>query len=91
MHKRLREAIEFCSDDVESQYGIKFNSDHMMPPRERLAMEKCLTKNYLLKHGLDYFGKKDFIYIDMMGQSTYERMGGLERIVEFPDYMQKEN
>ena len=30
-------------------------------------MEKCLTENFILKHGLNYFGPKDLIYLDMRG------------------------
>jgi len=36
-----------------------------MGAEDRLTMEKCLIKNYLLVHGMDYFGKRDLIYIDM--------------------------
>ena len=32
-----------------------------------MAIERCLVQHYLLKKGMDYFGKKDLIYIDMMG------------------------
>ena len=39
-----------------------------MQPQHRLMMEDCLTRNYLLKKGMDYFGKRDLIYIDMRGQ-----------------------
>jgi len=38
-----------------------------MTPVMRMNMEKCLVNNYLLKHGMDYFGKRDYIYLDMMG------------------------
>jgi hypothetical protein len=34
---------------------------------DRMLMEKCLVQNYLLKRGMDYFGKRDLIYIDMQG------------------------
>ena len=33
----------------------------------RVNFEKCLTQNYLVKHGYDYFGKRDIIYLDMWG------------------------
>ena len=36
---------------------------------ERVNFEKCLTENYLMKHGMDYFGKRDLIYIDMFGRN----------------------
>lgn len=34
---------------------------------ERVNFEKCLTENYLLKHGMNYFGKRDLIYVDLYG------------------------
>lgn len=37
-------------------------------------MERCLTQNYLLKHGLDYFGKRDLIYVDMQGDRDVARL-----------------
>jgi hypothetical protein len=42
-------------------------TDTEMPAEDRLTMEHCLVKNYLLVHGMDYFGKRDLIYIDMQG------------------------
>ena len=41
-----------------------------------MQIERCLTENYLLKHGMDYFGKRDLIYIDMMGQEDIDAEGG---------------
>jgi len=40
-------------------------SDLNMPAEDRMKMEQCLVKNYLIPKGLDYFGKRDLIYIDM--------------------------
>jgi hypothetical protein len=37
-------------------------------------MERCLTQNYLLKFGMDYFGKRDLIYIDMQGDRDVARL-----------------
>ena len=45
----------------------------------RMNMEKCLVNNYLLKHGMDYFGKRDFIYLDMMGTDDVNKEGGPDR------------
>ena len=39
----------------------------MMGKKDRMAFEQCLTKNFLVAKGMDYFGKKDLIYIDMLG------------------------
>ena len=42
----------------------------------RMSMEKCLINNYLLKHGMNYFGERDLIYIDMMGTADVNNEGG---------------
>ena len=39
----------------------------------RMAMERCLTKNFLLKFGMNFFGKRDLIYIDMKDSNDVER------------------
>ena len=61
--RRMREAVSFCKQTS----GIPFNNDQIggMQPEHRMTMERCLTENYLLKRGMDYFGKRDLIYIDM--------------------------
>ena len=48
--------------------------DGKMAADERMTMERCLTKNYLLSKGMDYFGKRDLIYIDMRGQDEIRKM-----------------
>lgn len=58
---RLRQAIQFCKSDNE----LAYMSDLNMPAEDRMKMEQCLVKNYLIPKGLDYFGKRDLIYIDM--------------------------
>jgi hypothetical protein len=45
-----------------------------MKAEDRMKMEHCLVKNYLLKHGMDYFGKRDLIYIDMQGDKDVGRL-----------------
>ena len=45
-----------------------------MTPVHRLQMEQCLFKNFLLKHGNDYFGKRDMIYLDMQGDQDVARL-----------------
>jgi hypothetical protein len=32
-----------------------------------MNFEKCLTENFLVKNGYDYFGKRDLIYLDLYG------------------------
>ena len=39
----------------------------------KIKVEKCLTEEYLMKHGWDYFGKRDLIYIDMWGTKDVKR------------------
>jgi hypothetical protein len=45
-----------------------------MQAEDRLKIERCLTQNYLLKFGMDYFGKRDLIYIDMQGDRDVARL-----------------
>jgi hypothetical protein len=73
--KKLRDAIQFCKSETE----IKNKSDQKMTPAMRMNMEKCLVNNYLLKHGMDYFGKRDYIYLDMMGSDDVQNEGGPDR------------
>jgi hypothetical protein len=61
-------------------------SDINMDAANRLLLEKCLVQNYLLKHGMDYFGKRDLIYIDMMGDQDIKKYGKIYDYVENPLY-----
>jgi len=61
--KRLREAIGFCKKSLE----LPFVNDLKLKAEERVSFERCLVENYLLKHGNDYFGKRDLIYLDLYG------------------------
>ena len=70
--KRLRDAIQFCKEDT----GITLKSDQKMTADMRMTMEKCLINNYLMKHGMNYFGERDLIYIDMMGTADVNNEGG---------------
>ena len=63
MAGRLRNALTFCKQSLE----LTALSDRNLSGEQRLGFERCLTENYLLKHGLDYFGKRDLIYIDLFG------------------------
>ena len=54
---------------------------HMTPDR-RMVMERCLTQNFLLKFGMDIFGKRDLIYIDMRGDQDVARMYDMEELPE---------
>ena len=60
---RMREAIGFCKQEL----GITACLDLDLRYEERVNFEKCLTENYLMKRGMDYFGKRDLIYVDLLG------------------------
>lgn len=62
--QRLRNAITFCKSALE--LGPQIN-DRNLKAEERLGFERCLTENFLVKKGMDYFGKRDLIYIDLYG------------------------
>ena len=74
---RLREAVQYCKAENNFQY----NCDIEMPAEDRMTMEKCLVQNYLLVHGMDYFGKRDLIYIDMQGDKDVARLDNLNNYV----------
>ena len=73
--RKLRDAIQFCKEETD----IKLKGDQKMTADMRMTMEKCLVENYLMKHGMDYFGKRDLIYIDMMGTADVDAEGGPDR------------
>ena len=67
---RIREAVQFC----KKENNFTNYTDHNMKADDRMLMEKCLVQNYLLKRGMDYFGKRDLIYIDMQGDQDVARL-----------------
>ena len=67
---RMREAIGFCKEELE----INVKVDIQLTYEERVNFEKCLTKNYLLKNGMDYFGKRDLIFIDLLGKNDVKAL-----------------
>uniref|UniRef100_A0A7S3IXY2 Uncharacterized protein n=1 Tax=Strombidium inclinatum TaxID=197538 RepID=A0A7S3IXY2_9SPIT len=60
---KLREAVTFCKHDVGVGHAIVAKE---LSTEERIDVEKCLVKNYLVPNGWDYFGKRDVIYLDLM-------------------------
>lgn len=68
---RLREAIGFCKNSLELGPVL---TDRKLKPEDRVNVERCLTENYLLKKGMDYFGKRDLIYIDLFGTEDVDRL-----------------
>lgn len=83
---RLRSAIQWCKEENEFTY----KTDHKMEAEQRMVMETCLVKNYLLKHGMDYFGKRDLIYIDMMGEDDVSLLGPADKYITIPGPATKE-
>ena len=67
---KLRSAVGFCKNLLE----INATHDSKLNYEERLNFEKCLTENFLLKHGFDYFGKRDLIYVDLYGSDDVARL-----------------
>ena len=57
-------------------------TDHHMGRDDRMKMERCLTQNFLLKYGMDVFGKRDLLFIDMRGNKDVAKMYNME---ELPD------
>ncbi len=39
---------------------------------DKVNFEKCLNENFLMKEGMDYFGKRDFLFIDLFGTKDAE-------------------
>jgi hypothetical protein len=60
---KLRSAVSYCKNLLE----ITAVNDKNLKYEERVNFEKCLTENFLVKHGYDYFGKRDLIYVDLYG------------------------
>ena len=67
---RLREAIGFCKQELEINAMIDLDLQY----EERVNFEKCLTENFLMKRGMDYFGKRDLIYIDLYGKNDVRNL-----------------
>lgn len=61
---RLRQAVQYCKDTTGYS---NYMTDRHMGKDDRMKMERCLTQNFLLKFGMDVFGKRDLLYIDMRG------------------------
>lgn len=67
---RLRNAMSFCKNLLE----ISATADESLSAEERLNFEKCLTENFLVKYGHNYFGKRDLIYLDLYGTQDAQRL-----------------
>jgi hypothetical protein len=67
--QKWRDAQSFCKELL----SINQRTDEKMPIEDKVNFEKCLTENYLVKYGDDYFGKRDFLYIDLWGSNDIRR------------------
>lgn len=70
MVSKLRDAMSFCKENLD----LNFISDRLLKPEDKVSFEKCLTENYLLKYGANYFGKRDLIYLDLYGSADVRRL-----------------
>ena len=66
----MREAVGFCKNMLE----ITTISDRPLKYEERMNFERCLTENYLMKYGNNYFGKRDLIFIDLYGSEDVAKL-----------------
>ncbi len=74
---RMRQAVQYCKDT--NGFSSILSDKHMNAGR-RAVMERCLTQNFLLKFGMDVFGKRDLLYIDMRGNNDVARMYDMEEL-----------
>ena len=77
---RLRKAVQFCKQETGLSH---VHNDRAMDAEKRMVMERCLTQNYLLKLGMDYFGKRDLLYIDMRGDQDIDAMYDMNTQLSF--------
>ena len=75
---RFRQAVQFCK---ETTGYSNYMTDRHMGPDDRMKMERCLTQNFLLKFGMDVFGKRDIYYIDMRGDQDVSKLYNMDRLV----------
>lgn len=57
---------------------IKALADKNLKVEEKNNVERCLTENYLVKYGQNYFGKRDIIYLDLYGTEDVKRLNSVE-------------
>lgn len=74
---KLRQAVQYCKE-VSGFAG--YQSDRHLDAEGRFKMERCLTQNFLLKFGMDVFGKRDLLYIDMKGDQDVAGLTNKELI-----------
>ena len=60
LNLKVRTAVSTCKNGL----GIKTINLSHVTDEEKLAIEKCIQKNYLDKNP-DYFGNRDTIFLDL--------------------------
>jgi len=70
LSNRLRNAVAHCKEALE----IKSTHDRSLKAGQKEGFERCLTENYLVKFGPNYFGKRDLIYVDLFGSEDVKNL-----------------
>ena len=76
---RFRQAVQYCKD---TNGMSTIMSDRHMDAEKRMTMERCLTQNFLLRFGMDVFGKRDLLYVDMRGDQDVAKMYSMDELVD---------
>ena len=79
MATRFRQAVQYCKD---TNGFSTIMSDRHMDAEKRMVMERCLTSNFLLRFGMDVFGKRDLLYVDMRGDQDVAKMYNMDELVD---------
>jgi len=74
---RMRQAVQYCKD---TEGYTNYMTDRYMGKDDRMKMERCLTQNFLLKFGMDVFGKRDLLYVDMKGDQDVAKLYNMEAL-----------
>lgn len=75
---RVRQAVQWCKDTLGYQAVMSANG---ASGEQRMNMERCLTRHFIMRAGENYFGRGDLIYVDMKGdqdvglRGTWDRFG----------------
>ena len=67
---RIRGAVGFC----KRKLGMNYVRQVDLSDKEKIIMEQCLVRNFLIPKGLNYFGDRQIIYLDMMDNDDVYRM-----------------
>lgn len=68
---RWRSAQDTCKEML----GLQQSKALFLSDGEKINFEKCITENFLIKYGDNYFGKRDLLYIDLVGAKEVATSG----------------